>query len=225
MSAKSDRMIRDAVVAEFDWNSAIDASQLGVDVNDGVVTLVGTVPSIVQKLRAQAAAEAIDGVRDVLSRIDVKITARYQQSDRDIEHVVSQVLAWDALVPEQEVSVAANDGWVTLRGSVPTRAQAAEAERAVNHLAGIRGVTNEIGLSEPDLAPDTVRSALESALERRAAHRARKIDVIVDGHLVVLRGTVESIGQRRAIYNAVSHAPGVDTVCDELRIELPRRES
>jgi osmotically-inducible protein OsmY len=84
---------------------------------------------------------------------------------------------------------------------------------------GIRGVANDIRLSEPQLTPNAVRDAIENALERRALHRSRKIDVIVDDGAVILRGTVESLGQKRTIREAVGHAPGVDIVCDELNVE------
>ena len=43
-----DVALRNAVLEEFEWNVLLDPSQLGVDVNDRVVTLVGTLDSIAQ---------------------------------------------------------------------------------------------------------------------------------------------------------------------------------
>jgi len=214
-----DVALRNAVLEEFEWNVLLDPSQLGVDVNDRVVTLVGTLDSIAQKLTAQSAAESVDGVHDVLSRIDVKIPVAAQRTDEEIAQVVDHVLTWDALVPEQEVAVSVDDAWVTLAGAVPTRRQAEEAERAVSHLVGIRGVTNNLELSDPPVTPEAVRGSIQQALERRAEHRARKIDVIVDDGAVVLRGSVESLGQKRAVRSAAGHAPGVDVICDELHVD------
>ena len=214
-----DVVLRNAVIEEFEWNALLDPSQLGVDVTNRVVTLVGTLDSIAQKLTAQSAAESVDGVRDVLCRIDVKIPVAAQRTDEEIARIVDQVLTWDALVPEQDVAVNVEDAWVTLAGAVPTRRQAEEAERAVSHLVGIRGVTNNLQLSDPPVTPEAVRQAIQHALERRAEHRARKIDVIVDDGAVVLRGSVESLGQKRTVRSAAGNAPGVDVICDELHVD------
>ena len=214
-----DVVLRNAVIEEFEWNALLDPSQLGVDVTNRVVTLVGTLDSIAQKLTAQSAAESVDGVRDVLCRIDVKIPVAAQRTDEEIARIVDQVLTWDALVPEQDVAINVDNAWVTLAGAVPTRRQADEAERAVSHLVGIRGVTNNLQLSDPPVTPEAVRQAVQQALERRAEHRARKIDVIVDDGAVVLRGSVESLGQKRTVRSAAGHAPGVDVICDELHVD------
>ena len=214
-----DVVLRNAVLEEFEWNALLDPSRLGVDVTNRVVTLVGTLDSIAQKLTAQSAAESVDGVRDVLCRIDVKIPVAAQRTDEEIARIVDQVLTWDALLPEQDVAINVDNAWVTLAGAVPTRRQADEAERAVSHLVGIRGVTNNLQLSDPPVTPEAVRQAIQHALERRAEHRARKIDVIVDDGAVVLRGSVESLGQKRTVRSAAGNAPGVDVICDELHVD------
>ena len=110
------------------------------------------------------------------------------------------------------------DGWVTLAGVVASKSQRIEAERATSRIVGVRGLTNRIEVGEPTRTLDDVRIAIDDALQRRAVHRARKIDVIVDNGAIVLRGTVESLEQKRAIREAVAHAPGVDVVCDELTL-------
>jgi osmotically-inducible protein OsmY len=217
-----DVALRSAVLEELEWNTLLDASQLNAEVNNRVVTLVGTVDSIAEKLTAQSAVESIDGVHDVLSRIDVKVREAAQRTDEEIARVVLDVLTWDALVPEQDIMVTVDDAWVTLAGAIPTRRQAEEAERAVSHLIGIRGITNDLELSDPPVTPEAVRHSIEQALARRATHRARKIDVIVDRGTVVLRGTVESLGQMNAVHHAVGHAPGVEVIRDELHMtEIP----
>lgn len=218
-----DEKLRDAVLEALDRDQLLDVSQLDVDVDDGVITLVGTVGSVAQKLAAQSIAEMVSGVRDVLSLIDIKVPTGVQRSDEALDDIIGQVLAWDALVPEKRVTHRVSNAWVTLAGKAATRSQAREAERAVSRLLGIRGVTNDIELDEPMLTPSAVREAVDRALVRRAVHRADKIDIIVDDGEVVLRGTVESIGQKQAVHNAVGHLPGVDVLCDELHVRDPVR--
>jgi osmotically-inducible protein OsmY len=69
------------------------------------------------------------------------------------------------------------------------------------------------------MTPNDVRQAITEALQRRASHRADHIDVIVDGRTVTLRGTTQTHLEKTAILGAVSHAPGIETVSDELQVD------
>jgi osmotically-inducible protein OsmY len=219
LSAKSeDEALRRAILGELDWDALVDATQLDVTVGGGLVTVVGTVSSVAEKVAALQATEAVVGVHDVVVRVDVKVPLAAERTDADLDDVVEQVLAWDALVPEQDLTHRVVDGRVTLGGTVPTERQRQEAERAVGHLMGVAEVTNEIRISDPDLTPDDVRRAIGEALRRRAAHSARHIYVTIDGSTIILVGSVQTSEEKRAILGAVRHAPGVDLVCDELTV-------
>jgi len=216
--ARSDEALRVAVREEMAWDALIDESQIGVEVRDGVVTVVGTVPSYSERLVVQDAVQAVDGVHDVVNDIDVKPEPHNHPSDAELVDMLEQVLAWDALVPEQQLSVSVADGWVTLAGEVAIAAQRREAERAVAHVAGVRGVTNQIDLAQASVTPDEVHGAITEALTRRAAHLASHIDITIDGRAVTLAGRTQSALEKRAILGAVTHAPGIEMVCDELRV-------
>lgn len=208
------RRIEAALAGDF----LLDESQLFVEVNGTVVTLAGTVESYAEKILAQHTAQSVPGVQDLVNAVDVKPAADRHPSDRELEEMVDRVLAWDALVPEQDIEAAVVDGLVALTGSCATRVQAGEAERAVARLYGVRGVVNRIGVTSAEPSPTEVRATIEEALRRRAAHQASQIDVAVDGSLVTVRGTVTSAMERRAIIGAAGHAPGVGDVRDELEI-------
>ena len=215
---RSDDALRVAVQEELAWDALIDESQIGVEVHDGVVTVVGTVPSYSERLVVQDAVQAVDGVHDVVNDVDVKPEPGSHPSDAELTEMLGQVLAWDALVPEQRISLSVSDGWVVLGGDVDIAVQRREAERAVAHVAGVRGVTNAIELADAAVTPDEVHDAITDALTRRAAHLASHIDVAIDGRVVTLSGRAQSALEKRAILGAVSHAPGIVMVCDELRV-------
>jgi osmotically-inducible protein OsmY len=211
--------VRDDVIDELRWDALVDETQITVEVAGGVVTLAGTVESYARKLAAQEAAHAVAGVRDVVNAVDVRPLAETCPSDETLEETVRQVLVWDALVPDREIAVRVSDGWVTLSGEVSVIAQRGEAERAIRHLAGVRGVSNEINVRRPELTPGNVRLAIETALRRRATHSAAHIDITVDDGTVTLSGSTQTWGEKLAILGAVGHAPGIHTVCDELTIQ------
>jgi osmotically-inducible protein OsmY len=214
-----DEQLRAEVVEELEWDSLVDASQVDVAVDSDVVTLVGTVASYAQLLAAQKAARAVAGVHDILNEIDVKPSQEHCPTDDELQHMAQSVLRWDALTPDQDITVSVADGWVALAGAVAVDAQRREAHRAIGHLAGVRGVTNSIAVHDPDLTPDDVRDSIRDALQRRASQRARHIDITVEGTTVTLQGRLQSALEKVAILGAVSHAPGIERVCDDLLID------
>ncbi|MFP3881748.1 MAG: BON domain-containing protein [Actinomycetota bacterium] len=226
-SIRSDDQLRSLVLDELAWDAFVDETQIDAAVNSGVVTLVGTVPAYAMKLAAQTAVGSVEGVHDVIDEIDVRLREGLSITDEELERMVTQVLRWDALVPDEELSVSVRDGRVTLTGQVATASQRTEAERMIAHLDGIRGVNNAITITSSDLRPEDVRAAIGDALARRAQHGLNRVDVTIDGAHVTLRGDVQSEAERTAILGAVAHAPGVaGVVCDELRISPdsePRR--
>jgi osmotically-inducible protein OsmY len=210
----TNEQLRSTIMDELVWHALIDASQIDVSVDDHVVTVVGSVPSVATKLVVIDTIEAITDVHDIVSEIDVAPTG--SRSDDEIDMMVGSSLAWDALVPENQVSHRVVDGWVTLSGELATGRQKTEAERVVNHILGVRGVTNDLRVSEAEISPPEIRDGIRDALARRALRAAEHIDVVVDGHTVTLRGSVQSRQEKRAVIGTVGHAAGVEVLCDDL---------
>ncbi len=216
----AEERLRDRVRKELAWDVLLDDSRVDVEVVNGVVTLIGSVGSYAEKKEAESAAQSVDGVHDLISAIEVKPRAELHPSDDELKAIVKQVLQWDAVVPERQLTVSVVDGMVALTGTCTTVAQAQEAVRAITHLGGVRGVVNRIDIIPPLLSPAEVRKVIVDALSRRAEHLAAGIDVTVDGSVVTLSGTVSSAMQRRAVVGAVGHAPGITEVRDNLRVEF-----
>jgi osmotically-inducible protein OsmY len=63
--------IREAVEAELGFDPLMDAAGITVKNIDGDVALNGTVPSYPQYLEAAAAAQRVDGVKDVHNHLAV----------------------------------------------------------------------------------------------------------------------------------------------------------
>jgi len=218
MTIKSDEQIKQEVLGELRWDSRVKETEVGVTVNEGVVTLTGTVDNYAKKIAAQEAARRVVGVLDLANDLRVKLPGSLIRDDTEIARAVRYVLEWDVLVPDQRIFSTVSDGWVTLEGSVDNLREREDAERAVRFLLGVRGVSNELVVSEQGVEPEEVRAVIEEALERRAERAAAHIKVTVDDGAVTLAGSVRSSAEKRAIMGAVSHAPGVRTVHDHLRI-------
>ena len=64
-----DENIKKDIVDELYWDNRIDASQVNVTVNDGIVTLSGSVPTYSDLAIAKIAASRINGVFDVIDKL------------------------------------------------------------------------------------------------------------------------------------------------------------
>ncbi len=216
---KTDAQIHHDVLEELKWDSRVDETEVGVQVEGGVVTLTGTVTSFAKRWAAEEAAHRVIGVLDVANDITVKVAGEIAPTDTDIAHAVRRALEWDVFVPNEKITSTVRDGWVTLEGTVERWSQREDAGRAVRNLTGVKGVQNKIAVTPAKPVTGDVRNAIEEALERRAEREARRIQVDVRDGTVTLTGAVHSWAERKSVLAAARFTPGVRAVEDHLRTE------
>ena len=214
---KTDKELHRDVVEELTWQPSIRESEIGVSVKDGVATLSGFVESYAQKRAAERAAEGVRGIRAVAEELKVKLPGSFVRSDTDIAHQVANALTWDVQVPENNVKVRVENGWITLEGEVEWQFQRAAAFRVVRNLAGVKGVDNLVTLRAHASAVD-VTQRITAALRRGAEKSAHAVRVEALNGTVTLRGEVQSWGQRREMEWAAWAAAGVNHVDDRTTV-------
>jgi osmotically-inducible protein OsmY len=213
-----DKSVREDVIRELDWEPVVRSAEIGVGVKDGIVTLSGSVDSHAAKRAVERAAGRVRGVRAVSSQLEVKPVGLAERTDADIAWAAANALAWNALVPQEGVTVSVSHGWVILEGAVERRFQKVAAEDAVADLAGVVGVTNLIAVRR-SIPAQELKNEIESALERCADVNAQRIVVEVDHDCVRLWGCVGSLAQREAAERAAWSAPGLRELSNHLTIE------
>ncbi len=218
---KTDAAIQRDVLEELKWDTRVKATDIGVQVAAGVVTLRGTVGSWAERFAAQEAAHRISGVLDVANDVRVRIAGCGQRTDADIARAARNALEWDVLVPHERIRTTVTDGVVTLEGDVACWSQRDDAARCVQNLAGVREVRNLIGVEAPTVlaSPQAVRRAIEDTLERRAERAAQHVYITVTDGSVTLSGEVPSLVERNAIEGAARGTPGVVRVDNQLRVQ------
>jgi osmotically-inducible protein OsmY len=212
-----DKTLRQNVIDELDWDPTIEAANVGVAVNHGVVTLTGHVPSYAQFLAAEAAVKRVRGVVAIAQDVEVRFTGAATQSDEDIATRAATLLRWNVLLPNDNIQVKVSKGWLTLTGDAEWQYQRSAAEDAVRTLIGVKGVSNLIAVKPRVVAKDVARD-IEGALKRGAHVEAQGIKVSVDKGKVRLEGRVHSWRDREAAEHAAWAAPGVFAVEDHLTI-------
>ncbi len=216
---KTDIQIQMDVLRELKWDTRVAQTDVGVEVDNRIVTLTGTVDSYAKKTAAERAAHRVVGVLDVANDIEINYPGLGRKTDAEIAQAVRQTLEWDAFVPDQKIRSTVTDGRVTLEGHVSVLREKEEAENAVRRLAGVKGVRNRIEVEQKNVDPKIVRAAIEEALARRADREAERIRVDVTDGSVTLSGTVRSWLEKDAILGSAGHAPGVERIKDHLRVD------
>jgi osmotically-inducible protein OsmY len=214
---KSDALLRSDIVAELNFDPAIslNATDIGVIVKDGVVTLSGHPTSHAEKHAIERAVQRVGGVKALAVELSVKLPAGSERSDADIAAAAENVLEWNASLRDNAVHPMVEGGWITLNGQVDWHYQRRAAELAVRDLLGVRGVSNLITV-KACVAPADIERYIGQALQRQADRETARIHVQVDGAEVTLQGTVRSLAERRAAQGAAWSAPGVVRVVNNL---------
>lgn len=135
---RDDTDIARAAVSILEWDTTLPRDRVTVFVSNGFVTLEGQLDWQYQNERAKALVQSIAGVRGVTDRITVKprIIAG------DVKTKIRQAFQRSAEVDADHIQVETGDGVVTLRGTVHSWVERADATRAAYSIPGVRIVEN-----------------------------------------------------------------------------------
>jgi osmotically-inducible protein OsmY len=209
--------IREAVEAELDFDPLVDGADVTVRNMNGDVALNGTVPSYPQYLEAAAAAQRVDGVKNVHNHLEVVLPLGDYRDDAMLTTAANNALTLNVTVPDG-IEATARDGNLMLTGTAKFGAQRTAAELAVSGLTGIRNVRDDIEI-EQDADPIDVNLLVQDALDRWALI-SDDSDVTVDtkGNTVTLTGHVRNWAEHDAVIDAAWMASGVNDVNDVLTV-------
>jgi osmotically-inducible protein OsmY len=213
----SDSNIRQDVLDELEFEPSIDAANIGVAVENGIVTLSGHVGSYAEKKAAEAASRRVRGVRAIAEEIEVRYAGSKKHADDEIAARALDIINWDTGLPEGAIDVTVQRGCVTLTGEVPWHFQRIAAENAVRKLGGVVAVVNLLAI-RPVASAANIRNRIENALRRNAELEAGGIRIDVLGSKVVLEGDVHAWNERRAAERAAWSVPGVTMVDNRISV-------
>lgn len=213
----TDRELQQNVQNALDWEPSIESTEIGVSVDNGIVTLRGDVHSYAEKSAAERVALRVYGTKAVANDINIRLISRYERTDTEIAQAAVSALKWNTMVPADKVNLAVSNGWITLTGTVDWQYQRHAAERTVRDLMGVKGVTNNITL-KPHVQAGDVQSKIEAAFKRSAEIDARRVNVTASDGTIILSGNVRSWAERQEAERAAWAAPGVTRVEDRITV-------
>lgn len=218
--ALTDREVQEAVLQALAHNVTVHANEIGVIVQDRIVTLTGTVASYAKRCAAEEATERVRGVRAVANEIHVRLPSSAERTDAELASACLMALQLAAAVPTGALHITVSKGSVTLRGELDLPSQRESAERAVQGIAGVTGVINRV-MVKPHSTPNDVKHRIERALVRSAEVDARRISVEVQNSTVILRGHVSSYAEWQAAERSAWSATDITHVDNQLTVVVP----
>lgn len=209
--------VRAAVEKELKFDSMIDARNIKVVNLNGDVTITGTVPSYPQYVGAAAAVRRVAGVTGVHNQLEVALPEKDYRDDSRLTTAANNALTQNVTVPDT-VEATAEDGNVTLSGSVSYGSQRAAAEAAVAGLVGVRNVWDDIDIAYA-ADPVDVDLHVQEALQRSALVPDDS-DVKTDTKdgTITLTGHVHTWAEHDAVVGVAWMAIGVVDVRDDLQV-------
>ncbi|MCH7411360.1 BON domain-containing protein [Belliella sp. DSM 111904] len=215
---KTNQELQRDVENAIKWEPLMHAAEIGVTAKDGVVSLTGIVDSYVKKMEAENATKKVLGVKAVVENIEVKFPSSWTKTDAEVANEVLAALKANYSVPNENVKVKVEKGWVTLEGELNWNYQKEAALSATKYLTGVKGVTNSIRI-KPTAHDRIEKDAVEKAIRRNWSIDSSDINVSVDGTTVTLKGTVGSWYEKEEAGRIAWNTPGIWHLKNELAVD------
>jgi osmotically-inducible protein OsmY len=137
---RSDTDITKAAVRAIDWHTQLPAEKIKVKVQNGWITLQGTVNWHYQKTRAEQAVRYLTGVRGVRNELTVK----NRPAPGDVRKRIRTALERRADDEANQLRISVESGEVTLKGTVPSWTDRENIEQAAWDAPGVTKVKNQL---------------------------------------------------------------------------------
>lgn len=214
----SDTALHHAVRNELDFAPDIDAARIGVVVNQGIVTLVGTARSAEDKERVASVALRVWGVRALVNHLAIDADGITRWSDEAIALNAAEWLTQTLGGQAGLVTIVVESGRITLGGTVETDALKSQVEKEVAKLAGVGAVTNMIEIAGAARIEEVINQ-IKAALVPLGVLSVNAISVNVEHGNVTLGGRVNSWHAREEAERAARRCPGVHNVDNRLFVD------
>ena len=116
-AAPSDEQIRKSIEHLLEWNSSIDSKHVRVRVENGIVTLEGSVDALWRKFHAEDVLMQLTGVAGINNKLTVVPTK--DVSDELIAESLNNALSRNPMINADAIEVRVANGVVRLGGAVP----------------------------------------------------------------------------------------------------------
>jgi osmotically-inducible protein OsmY len=140
----TDEEIADRALKVLNWDLEVPDEQIQVKVENGIVTLTGTVTYQFQRAAADRDIRRLGGVTDIVNLIEIRPSADQVVDPVSVHHKIENALRRSAEMESSHVSVEVSGSKVTLRGRVKTWWERSLAESAAWSAPGVTQVDDQL---------------------------------------------------------------------------------
>jgi len=223
-TGRYDQQIQQAVSQKI--HEAKQLQNVSSTVEDGIVTLTGTVNLYQDKLDAARKVKKLANVSGVRNDI---VVAGETVPDSQLQQKLAKQLAYDRVGYYDNafnyVAVSVKDGVVTLSGDTVWDVPKDTALAIVTRTPGVKDVVNDLKVLPVSNFDDSIRVRTaraiyrDSVLGRYASDPADPIRIVVDNGHVTLYGTVENAMDRTIAGMRANSVPGAFSVENKLVVD------
>jgi hyperosmotically inducible protein len=215
-----DQEIAQDILDAINRNANVDVDRVDVRVDDGYVTLTGTVRDRVAREAAYQAAVGTLGVKGVTDELAVETTVKPLYSDSEIAKSVRDQLAWDNQVDATHVAVEATSGQVTLTGTVPSYSAKLAAESDALLIKGVVSVENELTVEPMGPIPDDhfLANRAENILDWSPDVKVQNLSIKVIAGVAELDGEVNALWKKERAGELVRDIQGMVGVINKITV-------
>lgn len=205
------RLIQEKIEAD----PRADLHQISITVKEGVAYLQGQVGTIAVEKTAKELAARAQGVKEVVSYLKAG-GGDFEIDDATIVNAIETALSRNAAVSARDIDSRADNGTVTLKGTVDTPDQIEVAERTVAQVPGVRKIYNNLksrdGTEDMDFQ---LTNEIRLELGKNGLGGVKCF--VVDG-TVFLDGAVGTPDQKHRAEEIVSQFDGISGVNVDIQI-------
>ncbi len=222
-AARYDNQIQTAVTHKLAAKSQFSDVKAGVE--DGIVTLTGTVDLYQRKLDAAKLARKTSDVQGVRNLITV---AGPNVPDAQLEQKLAEKLRYVRVGFDSTFdyfALGVKDGVVTVEGQDRTGVGRDEALADIANMPGVKDVIANISVEPVSIFDDGLRLRAarliygDSVLSKYAVDPARPIRIVVDNGHITLYGSVDSTMDKQIAGMRANQLPGAFSVENNLQVE------
>jgi osmotically-inducible protein OsmY len=224
-SKRSDQEIKDDVMSKLERDVYLTGLPITVTVNDGVVTLGGTVGSAYEKDRANSDARWTLNVKSVNNKLKVEWWEKRgvreeipSPSNADLKKAVRDELNQDIRLDASDISIRASYGGVVLYGTVYSHYEKSIAGQDAHDVVGVGWVTNNLFTRVDSREDWAVLDDVKFNLDTDAATEGFDIAVKVNNGVVTLSGSVNTWYEKSHAENVAGKVRGVRRVINLIEV-------
>ncbi len=143
----NDLQLKQQVISRLELEPKIDPATLDVSVEDGIVTLRGSVDNEADRASTERVVRVMRGVKGLVDDdLQVRSAPRLRRPDRELEQDASEAVKWLTTAPQENIKVTARNGWLNIAGEAESPHQAQCITALLKEIPGVRGIKGSLNI-------------------------------------------------------------------------------